>query len=754
MIGTISDRLYNLLPAIYRTQDYEEGQPLRALFAVLEQELLAVERDIDGLYDNWFIETCDEWAVPYIGDLVKVPGLHLGGFGTYSLRAYVANVLRYRRRKGTASVLEQMANDVTGWVSRVVEFKNLLAATQHVNHVRPENLRTPDLRDTGSLELLGGPFETATHTADVRRVASGRGMYNIPNIGIFLWRLQSYWMERVEAHYHEAGEETGYTFNPFGAGAPLFNRPQTESEITHIAEEHNAPAPLRRRALYDELEARRAALAADETPSPIYFGRQPVFEVYLDGEQDPVPPEQIQICDLSTWSSVSAAEGIRAIVDPQLGRLTLPIGVSASRVEVSYAYGFSSDIGGGPYDRSESLVDLFKDEKIVWWAAVSEKEGTGQNNFYTNIAQALNAWNGQSSARVGVIAVMDSSSYHEELTAANGIIIPAGRTLLIVAATWRSGSSPAASPTALNGDLNELLAAGDLRPVLKGTIEVTGNAGDTDEPGTLILNGFIINGKIEVLQGHLGGLTLSHCTVAPARGAQLIVHSENNSNDELTIAVDKSICGAIQAPKWMKGLRITDSIVDSAVDPEEEGYPATAISAETSGDGITGYGPAATIERSTIFGTVFVREMSASETIFTEKVTAEQLQAGCVRYSYVPPGSRTPRRFRCQPELETASKIDKAQTEGNTELTDTEKAAIKAGVEEWLRPSFTSTDYGDPGYGQLSTSCPDEIRIGAEDGSEMGVFSHLKQPQREANLRVNLNEYLRFGMEAGIFYIN
>jgi hypothetical protein len=62
--------------------------------------------------------------------------------------------------------------------------------------------------------------------------------------------------------------------------------------------------------------------------------------------------------------------------------------------------------------------------------------------------------------------------------------------------------------------------------------------------------------------------------------------------------------------------------------------------------------------------------------------------------------------------------------------------------------------YGHPAYAQLSLNCAEEIRTGAEDSSEMGVFSHLKQPQREANLRASLNEYLRFGLEAGIFYVS
>jgi hypothetical protein len=53
----------------------------------------------------------------------------------------------------------------------------------------------------------------------------------------------------------------------------------------------------------------------------------------------------------------------------------------------------------------------------------------------------------------------------------------------------------------------------------------------------------------------------------------------------------------------------------------------------------------------------------------------------------------------------------------------------------------------------LSLGTPVQIRTGAEDGSEMGVFCHLKQPQREANLRDALNEYLRSGLEAGILYV-
>lgn len=77
-----------------------------------------------------------------------------------------------------------------------------------------------------------------------------------------------------------------------------------------------------------------------------------------------------------------------------------------------------------------------------------------------------------------------------------------------------------------------------------------------------------------------------------------------------------------------------------------------------------------------------------------------------------------------------------------------------AQISETLRvkPQFTSLRYGDPGYGQLSQRCAVEIRTGADNESEMGAFNELMQPQRETDLRVRLDEYLRFGLEAGIFY--
>src|SRR5215217_6652190 len=222
------ERLYNLLPEMYRVRDVEQGEPLRALLGVIEAELESLEADMEGLYDNWFIETCSDWVVPYIGDLLSARGLLPLEGGALGQRALVANTLGYRRRKGTAAMLEQLARDITGWPARAVEFFELLATTQHLNHLRPGKGGTANLRDIRQLALLGSSFESTAHTAGVRHVDNGRGKYDIPSIGLFVWRLQPYFVARGAARAVSGSGDGRYRFSPLGNDAPLINRPRTE----------------------------------------------------------------------------------------------------------------------------------------------------------------------------------------------------------------------------------------------------------------------------------------------------------------------------------------------------------------------------------------------------------------------------------------------------------------------------------------------------------------------------------------------
>src|SRR6267154_154988 len=149
------DRLDTLLPAIYRQRDAERGEPLRALLQVVEEQVEVLDKNISQLYENWFIETCEDWVVPYIGDLIGYQPIHEAGESgdvrdaegrlrnrILIPRREVANTLRYRRRKGTLALLELLANDVAGWPARAVEFFKLLGWQQNVNHLHLRRHRT------------------------------------------------------------------------------------------------------------------------------------------------------------------------------------------------------------------------------------------------------------------------------------------------------------------------------------------------------------------------------------------------------------------------------------------------------------------------------------------------------------------------------------------------------------------------------------------------------------------------------------
>jgi hypothetical protein len=140
------DRLYELLPVVHRMRDAEQGYPLQALLRVIAEQVNVVEDDIAQLYENWFIETCEEWAVPYIGDLVGYELLNDAGEpGDVTTpreqqrerilipRRDVANTIHARRRKGTLALLEELAMDVADWPARAVEFYKLLGWTQNVH---------------------------------------------------------------------------------------------------------------------------------------------------------------------------------------------------------------------------------------------------------------------------------------------------------------------------------------------------------------------------------------------------------------------------------------------------------------------------------------------------------------------------------------------------------------------------------------------------------------------------------------------
>ncbi len=64
------DGLAELLPRWHLLRDAEEGGPLRALLAVIAEQIDRVRDGVQQGYEDLFVETAAPWVLPYLGDLV------------------------------------------------------------------------------------------------------------------------------------------------------------------------------------------------------------------------------------------------------------------------------------------------------------------------------------------------------------------------------------------------------------------------------------------------------------------------------------------------------------------------------------------------------------------------------------------------------------------------------------------------------------------------------------------------------------
>ncbi|MDP8888546.1 MAG: hypothetical protein M3M89_02830 [Thermoproteota archaeon] len=929
--GYTKKKLYDLLPAVYRQRDARIGKPLEGLIEILAKHVSMIEKDIGGLYDNWFIETCDEWVTSYLADLVGARSLRASRVSSLSTttevsqRAYVANTIAYRRRKGTLSMLEQLALDITQWHPRAVEFFQLLDTTQNINHVRITNYRTPDLRKTANVDLLDTPFDTIAHTLEVRRISSKRGYYNVQNIGLFLWRLQAFPSQNTYAFPHlEPGKTvtTHFSFSPFGFEIPLFNKPEEELGIANIASEINLPLPILRRTLLDK-------------PAEFYGKERSIFvRVRYDGKTNfrDISLDEIEICKMGKdkksgndkW--VKPSEG-KVAIDPETGRIALS--ADATEVMVSFYFGFSAKIGGGTYKRPRLPFDT---KSSVY--RISKKGGL--ETSYTTIRAAIDAWGENSKNKIErtvVFEIDDTEVYDEDLV----LYLPVGCSAAIVASNEKR---PILRSISVRGETGSKLTLDGLWFINNNSNNNNNNKNPSIEP------------IIKVNPGDMASLTIRHCTLLPGRSSddkdktkvaagvqsymrrhlcllndissndsqrahllkflkrnfaswlpddpssadikvemkagieyititireqqqeeeegdarfssknvkgsmkieiwsekterdeyaahlniidengvmhenvyEFIVSSDSNGNESLyvkggnnslIVSLDRSISGSIQildslifswdriseeeddndrdilieflkanfylpwlTPETQFKVEDTDSdgLIDllSASKHDDESaddnkllsitlenknsavllikdgektrrveflvsdrrvYVQTDAHVSATDSIIDGKGVneaiqahSASIENATVFGKVRVNRLNlASNTIFTDRVLSTITQEGCVRYSYIPPDSVTPRRYMCQP--------DGASKQSSN-----------------IHPIFTSVDYGDPGYAQLHRNIAPEIFEGADNKAEMGAFNHLLQPQRIDDLRTSLDEYLRFGLEVGVFLV-
>jgi hypothetical protein len=733
--------LFDLLPAIYRLKDAQLAQslnlqtgPLQSLLMLVDEQLEIVAEDLNQRYDDQFIETCAEWIIPYIGDLIGYQLVNGVAAAVASPRAEVANTISFRDRKGIVLVLEQLARDVTGWGAHAVEFFERLEAAQYLKHLRPYNHYAPDLRSWRKRTYADTAFDDTAHMVDVHSIASGRGRYGVQNIGIFLWSLNAYGLQNIPATAVDASGQF-FRISPLGADMSLFNNPISQgSEITSPAQPVNVPDRLLRLVLSQDIQAGVGS---------VYYGESASLALYLGGAF--LNPYQIQVCDLSgpdgNWSNAPASGSpYAACIDPELGRIALstpiapapPAGSAASQLQVSCYYGFNGDMGGGDYSRSENFA-------VQVEASVLPFPDTSSTPRYSTLQDALIFATANLGGNLQVaIEIIDSGTYPLQSSPALQVNVPAGVTVELRAATGNRPTLILGGEILVTGAaqsafyLNGVLIAysppsqgATLPPAL-----LHASTGGVPEPSTLTLTDCtLVPGWALTPAGQPPAADVGQPTLLAGQPQTAYVGQPTLLVDEAgwQVTIQRSIVGGL----WINQ-EATAALSESILDA---GGP-TAV-AYAGADGVSG-GGSLTLQGCTAVGKVHATLVTLiSDSIVWAWLApgdswiaaggaalwSDRIQQGCVRFSYLPAGSVTPSQFECQ-------------TQG-------------PGVPE---PVFYSLQYGDPGYCKLSPFTDDSIRRGADDEGEMGAFHFVLAPQREDDLRARLQEYIPVSLEFGLFY--
>lgn len=774
------ERLWGLLPGIYRTLDFlPDGStgPLRELVVRIGTQIAQTRRQIDRTWENQSIEGCEDWLIPYVGDILATN--LVAGLDARAQRLDVAKTIYYRRRKGTLAILEELAADITGWNARAVEFFTRLGRTRHgldpaIGTDRPAAILaglmgarsltprggTADLRHAQAAADSATAFDEFAHTADLRRGAEGSGWHNIPRLGIFLWRLRSFGCDLTTPVEHALCPGQ-FTFDPTGREIPLFAA--------------------------DTRDARQYGDAwvtpdAWMLPGPISAG-------LLDQFGDALYPASLAALRVAGPLVDELASGDVAI-DPARGRLRLLSPLPAGAVpRVRYHYGFASAIGAGPYDR-QALGETLPTAPPGPAVTVSGGAGAlatglgGQVAGCVTIADSLT--NDPPGPLAGITGLLIRGGPNQRPVirspGAAWVLTGAGETarLCLEGLLWSGGDiilrgrfaevelvcttlDPGEAPEA-DGTIPQSI---DGRKLVPTTLWIEGQV------GTLRLSRSITGpirtrgaGKIarisatdSILQGIAAGPTLhdaqhlarrwklardpvSKALAAslfpPALAASLVAYDPSTAPDgALTGLLEAAIAAAVTGPALYTPARFAHLPLPPDLLAAAQALPAGPALASVNRRLLehafpVALAPAAiacaeadlTLTRTTILGQVFAHVISASETILAGFARAANIQDGCVRYSAAAPGSRLHQPY--------ASVGLRAQ------------AAI-----------FTSTRFGDPGYGQLASLADREIaagppgaslRSGAQNGSEMGAFARELGAVKERGLMLKLLEYMPVGL--------
>ena len=747
------DRLYRLLPAFDRLRDHQGGRPLRALLGVIGDQVAVLEADIAQMYDDWFIETCQDWLVPYFADLVEVslgPAIAASATGALdpvdaaTRRSQVGNAIRDRRAKGTLAAVERYAADTAGWPCRAIEFAWVVAGTQSVRWPAFRPAGTVPIGDASALAEFGTPFSTVTETADVRRISSHRtrGTHNLPSIGLIAWRLVADGAERAPAEC--LNDENHFTFDALGRDTQLCVDPVPRAPGQPPAEDLDVPTPITRLALDRRLED--------------YYGEARSMCVYRGREA--VDRADIVVTDLTHWRYDLGPRQVG--VDPMLGRIAFPVrDVPEDGVHVSYRRLTVGGLGGGQYHRSLSPA------ATAHYLVRSDGDGT-----YHGVGEAFAAWrrqrsSGQAGAQV-TIEIADDGVYPErlhfelrpgealEVRSADGhrpVLIPEEEDTdrpepLRVTGLREETESPArrARPRRGPGGVRRQAVAEPPDSTAAADApsgpESPSARAPAEPPPDVTFDGIWVARQPVLLAGHLGTVTFRHCTLVPAPRSRRANAPVSLWIEAMpcAVSIEYSVVGRIQAVSPETGfdpvpLSVTNSVLDaggcdeSAVEGAEERPAWVSLS----------------LGRVTVLGGLDIREVGeVSDSIVTGRLDSARRQVGRVRFSYLPEDSRTPRRSSCQPDGVLAE-IDDAVARRLISAAEGEEMRRREAAR--VTPRFDSVRFGAPAYARLAGTAPIELTRGAHDEGELGSYHEWWFVYRAAQLRAGLAAYAPVGMD-------
>jgi hypothetical protein len=758
-----TEKLWQLVPEVYRHEDGIAANPgvLRRIVELIGAEAAASRRSIDRLWEDQHIESSDDWAVPYIGDLV---GARLvSALDRRARRVDVASAVKFRRRRGTPDLLDSLVRAMSGWDVVLVEGFRRLARTRHRLDPIPSAKGfftatltggTADLRSPAGAEISDGPFDEYFHTLDARLLRGRDGRFGITKLNFHLYRLRAYEMTEVDpAQMTDAGPRT-FTCDPSGRDIPLFidaepPDPDAVAALPGLLSRPSCGQPLE----WEITQAMRCRLLGHTlyqvTPSiieqlsellnpPTAADQQALFQV-LEVQFKSEQAMRRRLRDLGAGIPDNPPDWYRALVALSLVERSGKRNLYPSQVEVSAASGSftTAEISSGNLSSRECHPEPAGNlvEVLIWpeqgrFASVPPDEPVEFDPFVERYHYGFSSEVGAGPyprdpvpdddipSRTASAGVVPDGGVLQ----GDGLLIDDNRTytLSIVSATPVESGVLQAGPqrrpyVMLSG------GGANLQPqAIESSFLIDGGWYGVNDPANPPAPGAVANFVIEGAAGadpeefdferveirfatfDPGGLRADGVRIPALR---LVVRARVRK-----LIIRRSILGPIHVvrddpddPSVVDELVICDSIIDA-----RETADRLAISSLF---GVVN------IEASTIFGDIAADVLKASGSIVDGHIRVVNNQAGCFRFSASEPGDgvRLPPRYR----------------------------DVLAPIPE---SAFNSTRFGDPQYAQLSIVAPREILTGAENGSEMGVFSHLLNPIRLTSVRAKVNEFGPAGM--------